>query len=115
MNLSSSISQPIFGCLELDSAGIILHTKIEADGIFGKSRTTLVGQNFFDEMDCLADTEELRARFNQFVNSRQTAEKFTFHYTVENGEVNARVVLSQLDERDFSRQRQSVLIDIRKV
>ncbi len=115
MNLTTSLSSSVFGGFQLDSAGTNIHTEIEADGIFGKSRTTLVAQNFFDEMKQFANIEEFRNRFKRFINNLEAADSFTVDYTAEEFRINAKVILTQISERNFINHKKSVLIEVRKV
>jgi len=114
MNKQIQNDNPVFGCFELDAIGTILYTKIEAEGIFGSRKPSVIGQNFFDEVAPFANIEDFRGRFNRFIKSRDAAENFTFNCRVENSDVPAKVMLTQINEHQFNDHRQLVMVDIRK-
>lgn len=115
MSVSSLQAKPVFGCFELDAAGTVLYTKVEADGIFGKPQTSIVGHNFFDVVAPFGNSAEFRSRFNRFISSHNTAENFIFDYAAENAGMKAKVFLTLVNERELNDRRQLIFVDIRKV
>lgn len=115
MNISNEMKHPVFGCYEVDAIGTILYTRVEADGIFGNPQASVIGQNFFDEVVPNSNIDEFRGLFKGFLNSREKAAKFTFNYRFEDCEVQAKVMLTQINEREFDGHRQLIFVDLRKV
>ncbi len=114
MNISHFTPQPVFGCFELDSAGTVLYSKVEADGVFGTRQASVVGQNFFDKVALFDNVEEFRGRFKYFTKNSDSVNKFNFTCQFEKESLPIKVMLIQINEREHSEKTKLFVVDIRK-
>ncbi len=105
----------IFGLFELDAAGTVMYSKIDAppDGI--GLPADLVGRNFFDEIAPFENDAEIHRRFYCFAKSSDAAEKFTFTYSGEQPPIEIKVMLTQVRQREYDERGKLIIVDIRKV
>ena len=105
----------ITGLFELNPAGTVLYSRIDAPHSSLNLPTDLVGQNFFDEIGAYANIIELRRRFQNFAKGTDAVENFTFTYSSEQETVKARVMLTQINQRESNRTEKLIILDIRKI
>jgi hypothetical protein len=103
------------GLFEINDAGTILYCRTGSGGISHKDSSSDVGRNFFYEVAPFENMEELRRRFNSFVNSRSTTANFTFSCLVKNTIIPARILLVRIVERSNSERDKTTIVDIRKI
>jgi photoactive yellow protein len=111
----SEATDGIFGLFELDTAGTVKYSRIEAGNAMLNSSSGLIGLNFFDEVAPFKNTEELRQRFRYFANSSTAAEKFNFSCHFNGSPTEVKVMLTQINEREFDANSKLIILDIRKV
>jgi hypothetical protein len=104
----------IFGLFELDTAGTVKYSRLEAGGSSLSSSPGLIGLNFFDEVAPFKNTEELRQRFRYFANGSASAEKFNFSCNLNGSPTEVKVMLTQINEREFDANSKLIILDIRK-
>ncbi len=111
----SEAAAKIYGLFELDLAGTVLYSRIDARNSSVNLPANLIGLNFFDEIAPFGKTEELRRRFRYFAKGADSADKFTF--TDYSGECSSevKVMLTQISEREYNGSEKFIIVDIRKI
>ena len=105
----------VFGLFELNTAGMVLYSRIDAQDSSIGSQTNLIGLNFFDEVAVYEAASELRRRFRYFANGNDPAEKFTLTYLSEQEPVEVKVLLTQISHREYNEKEKLIILDIRKI
>ena len=106
-----TLSRPaLCGMFELDSAGVVLYSRVGADG----PAPDHTGRNFFDEAADFSNAAELRRRINLFRASGAQADSFDFTCEYDDGPVPVRILLARLRERADYDNTSSVLIHVRR-
>lgn len=114
-NFTTNTATEIFGLFELDAAGTVMYSRIDPNSSNVSPLTDLIGRNFFDDIAASEEIAELRRRFRFFAKGTDAAEKFTFTYLSEQQPVNVKVLLTQVSQRDYDRQKKMIIVDIRKI
>lgn len=115
MNVSSFNSQSLFGLFELDSAGKVLYSKVESDGIFDHRKTPLTGLDFYDEVLPFKNVGEFQKHLNYFADSNDAVENFNFNCQFDDGCEQVKVRLVRVSEREYDGWSKLTIVDIRKV
>ena len=108
-------SAKVFGLFELDLMGTVMYSRIDSSNSSVNLPPNLVGLNFFDEVAPVQDSEKLRQRFRYFAKGSDSAEKFTFTSQVDEQPTEVKVLLTQINERDYNGNEKFIIVDIRKV
>lgn len=110
-------AQKLFGLLELDAAGTVLYSRIEADdpdsGALTKT-TDMTGRNFYTEVAPFRNVGEFRKQLDSFSRSSQPASSIDFTCDYEDGPVSVRILLARIRERSQKDSTKSILVHIRK-
>lgn len=108
--------QKLFGLLELDSAGTVLYSRLEADdtGDPDCSVADVTGHNFFSEVVPFLNVEDFHQRLETFDKGCEQANSFEFNCDYEDGAVQVRVLLARIRERSNDYRTKSVLVHIKK-
>jgi hypothetical protein len=116
--LSSVIlrQQKLFGLLELDAAGTVLYSRLEADdtGDLDCPVADVTGHNFFLEVASFMNIEEFQQHLETFNNGCEQANSFEFNCDYEDGAVQVRVLLARIRERSNDYRTKSLLVHIKK-
>ncbi len=116
MNVSDNItSQPLFGLFELDSAGKILYSRVESDGIVDNRKGSVTGLNFYDEVVTFKNVGEFRRHLDQFTVGGDSVGNFDFVCRFDDGCEQVKVRLVRVSEREFDGRAKLTIVDIRKV
>lgn len=107
----SSLSQKLFGLLELDHRGTVIFSKLEGDEKLA-GVVDVVGRNFFSEVATFLNVAEFRQRFETFHNNPEPSRSFLFKCDYEDGAVPVWVLLARL--REHAKYPGSVLVYIKK-
>lgn len=107
--------QSEIGLFELSDAGTILYCRTNADGQLSGTSVEAVGRNFFDDAAPFENTEELRLRLKDFVNSNSATEKFNFVCRIADRVIPAKIMLVRVAEQSEGRHDKTVIVDIRKI
>jgi hypothetical protein len=109
--------QKLFGLYELDDAGLVLYSRIEADGSESGVRAVAdaAGQNYFDEVAPFENVDEFRLLIANFTRGHRLADSFNFTCRLDDGPLPVRVLLARIRERTNGEQLKSILVHIRKV
>jgi hypothetical protein len=99
MSTSLLNQRKVFGLFEPDPSGTILYSRIEPDGEAHQGAPNVVGHNFFDEVAPFENSEELRQRISNFINSEGQAENFHFTCQCDAGRLPAKALLARIRER----------------
>ncbi len=107
-------SSDIVGLFELDTAGTIryLRTANTNKALNGASET--VGRNFFDEIAPLKNVEDFRRRFRYFAQGTESAQKFNFTCQFAENTAEVKVLMTQINEREFDSRDKMIIVDIRE-
>lgn len=106
----SSLSQKLFGLLELDHRGTVIFSKLEGDEKL--AGMDVVGRNFFSEVATFLNVAEFRQRFETFHNNPEPSNSFMFKCNYEDGAVPVTVFLARLKEH--TKYPGSVLVHIKE-
>jgi len=106
--------QKLFGLLELNAAGTVLYSGIEAEGDSGGSPSDVTGHNFYSEVAPFLNVAEFQQRLDTFDRGSEYANSFVFNCDYEDGAVPVRVLLARIRARTNSDHKQSMLVHIRK-
>ena len=104
----------LFGLLELDTAGTVLYSRIEAEAGSDGSPSDVTGQNFYSEVASFLNVEEFHQRLDTFHRSGERANSFVFHCDYEDGAVPVRVLLARMSGRTNGDLTKSLLVHIKK-
>lgn len=110
----TNTSAEIFGLFELDLAGTVMYSKIDPENSSGRLPPNLIGLNFFDEIAPFQNSEEIRRRFRYLAQSSDSADQFTMIYQADEKSLKAKVMLTQINEREFNGNQKFIIVDIRK-
>ena len=105
----------IFGLFELDTAGTVMYSRLDAPPVRGGSTDSLIGRNFFDEIASSEYSAEIQRRFRYFAKNSEAAEKFTLSYSDDRSVVQVKVMLTQISRREYDEKGKSIILDIRKI
>src|SRR5215213_9587875 len=99
INTSILNEQKLFGLFELDTAGIVLYSRIETDGRSSTAAPNVEGHNFFDEVAPFENTEELRRRVSSFTRGDGQADNFQFTCQYNDDFLPVKILLARIRER----------------
>jgi len=108
-------SAKVFGLFELDLMGTVMYSKVDSNYSSGNLPQSLIGLNFFDEVAPFGNGEELRRRFRYFAKGSDSADKFTFTCQSDENSLEVKVMLTQINEREYNNGEKLIIVDIRKV
>lgn len=106
--------QKLYGLLELDAAGTVLYSMLEADGNLDGSAADVAGYNFYSEVALFRNVDEFHQRLDAFNRSGEQANSFVFNCDYEDGAVSIRVLLARIREPTNDGRTKSLLMHIRK-
>lgn len=104
----------LFGLLELDAAGTVLYSRIEAEAGSDGSPSDVTGRNFYSEVTSFLNAEEFHQRLDSFTRSSQQADSILFTCQYEDGPVPVKVLLARIRERSGDDVTKSILVHIKK-
>lgn len=107
-------SAKVFGLFELDLMGTVMYSKVDSNYSSLNLPPSLIGLNFFDEVAPFQNSEEIRRRFRYFAKGSEAADKFTFTYDAEEHPVEVKVMLTQINEREYNGSEKFIIVDIRR-
>jgi hypothetical protein len=114
MSVSLLTEPELFGLFELDDAGTVLYSRIEADGEPDDTRPDISGLNFYEQVAPFENVEEFRRRVTQFARGASPADNFNFDCRYEGYAQPVKVLLARIRERVNHDRTKSVLVHIRK-
>lgn len=109
----NSDPRPIpFGLLELDGDWTVIYYKPEEGE--GDGASGLVGRNLLTEVPAVARVAGLRDRLDRFRQGHAPADSFLYTFPLDNGDIQAKILLARLHERSASGSAESILLRIRR-
>ena len=106
--------QKLFGLLELDTAGTVLYSRIEAEPGSDGSPSDVTGRNFYSEVASFLNVEEFHQRLDTFDRGGEHANSFVFNCDYKDGVVAVRVLLARMSGRTNGDLEKSLLVHIKK-
>lgn len=106
--------QKVFGLLELDASGTVLHCTLKANGALDGSAANVAGHNFYSEVASFRNIDEFHQCLDAFNQGSEQAKSFVFNCDYEDGSEPIRVLLARIRERINGDHIKSLLIHIRK-
>jgi len=103
--------EQIFGLYELDAAGTILYS-LPHNG--ARPQPSMVGSNFFEEIDAIENAERLRSGIKSFIRSNRSVGSFTFESGFHDGGIKAKVLLTRGHETQNDSVAGIVIMDIKR-
>lgn len=111
----SPAREKFYGLIELDPAGTVLYSRVEADGSArGAPAPDLTGRNFYTEVAPFSNVAEFRQQLDIFRRGEQPACSLDFTCEYEDGPLTVRVLLARIRERSGGDATKSILVHIRK-
>jgi hypothetical protein len=104
-----------FGLLELDADGTILYYRPDEKEDQKVNTAELVGHNILTDVMPLAQAAEFRERLRNFRRSYAPADSFHLTLRLEDGSVEAKVLLAHIREQTQTGATDSTLVHIRRV
>lgn len=111
---SSITAADLFGVFELDSSGTVLYYGARDKSRQLESKTNLIGRNFFEEITAFENAPEFQRRFKRFINDSAATENFDFSFQTREKVTKAKVMMLHVRERDFDKNANLVIVDIRE-
>ena len=102
------------GLFEINDAGTVLYCRTAAK-LFSEKSSAAVGLNFFAEAAPFENAEELRRRFDKFISSGFSSEKFNFTCRKNDRNIPAKIMLLRVSGRENNRFDKTTILDIRKI
>ena len=103
-----------FGLLELSADGTILYYRPDEKDDSKVYKSDLVGQNILTDVTPLAQAAEFRERLRDFRRSHAPADSFHLTFNLEDGGVQAKILLAHIREQAETGARNSTLVHIRR-
>lgn len=95
----NEISQIPFGMFELDAAGMVIHYSPASEEKTDAPTNKIVGKNFFDDLVSIAQVEELKGRFLNFMADGSSVERFSLSFPFNRESVKVQIVMAHLIEK----------------
>jgi hypothetical protein len=103
-----------FGLLELSADGTILYYSPDEKEDQKVNNSDLVGHNLLTDITPLAQAGEFRERLRNFRRSHAPADSFHLTFNLEDGGVQAKVLLAHIREQSETGATDSTLVHIRR-
>ena len=104
------MTEHFFGIYELDSAGTILYSRSHEDA---QPPPSIVGTNFFEEIEPFENADRLRSGIKSFMSGRQSVGSFFFEGIFEESRIKAKILLTRGHETQDDSVSGIVIMDIK--
>lgn len=115
MQNNGALKKLPFGLLELDEAGVVIYYNPDKREDPGVTASDLVGRNLFSAVPVVAQAKEFQDHLSRFCRNRVPADSFPITFYLEQGSIQAKVLLARIHEEKSADSPESILIHIRKV
>ncbi len=108
---SSSTFLP-FGLLELDAHGTVIRYSPAAEQDSPIQRQDVLGRNFFREIAPVEQVSDFQSRFQVFMASGESVQRFTSSFPSEKGQIKVQILLARITEKSEQGRERLALVRI---
>lgn len=109
--MSSSTFLP-FGLLELDARGTVIRYSPAAEQNSPVQAQDVLGRNFFREIAPVEQVSDFQSRFQVFMASGESVQRFTSSFPSEKGQIKVQILLARITEKSEQGRERLALVRI---
>ena len=101
-----------FGMFELDAAGTVIHYSPVTEERKSSQSFDIVGGNFFERLACIAEVEQLKNRFLNFMANGTSFERFTISFPYNQESIKVQIVMAHVSEKSENGRERFALLRV---
>jgi photoactive yellow protein len=101
-----------FGLLELDARGTVIRFSPAAEQNSPVQARDVLGRNFFREIAPFEQVSDFQSRFQVFMASGESVQRFTSSFPSDKGQIKVQILLARITEKSEQGRERLALVRI---